>query len=82
VRFKIIAQPFVHERLEAYRHFFIDEFQEMQWQIPLIDYLPVQVGEKKGTLLIAGDLNEVHFTLAWNWKAVDISNSVRNNNRR
>jgi ATP-dependent exoDNAse (exonuclease V) beta subunit len=34
--------PFIYERLERYRHFFIDEFQdtsEMQWQnlIPLID---------------------------------------------
>jgi ATP-dependent exoDNAse (exonuclease V) beta subunit len=34
--------PFIYERLESYRHFFIDEFQdtsEMQWQnlIPLID---------------------------------------------
>jgi ATP-dependent exoDNAse (exonuclease V) beta subunit len=40
VRFK--PAPFIYERLERYRHFFIDEFQdtsEMQWQnlIPLID---------------------------------------------
>jgi ATP-dependent exoDNAse (exonuclease V) beta subunit len=36
--------PFIYERLERYRHFFIDEFQdtsEMQWQnlIPLIVHL-------------------------------------------
>jgi ATP-dependent exoDNAse (exonuclease V) beta subunit len=81
---EIQNQPaFIYERLERYRHFFIDEFQdtsEMQWQnlIPLIDNALAGQDDygEKGTLMIVGDPKQS----IYRWRGgrrSSLSNSVK-----